>query len=163
MDEHIYKSHNKTLLLYHLVFPAKYRQKVFTREVEESLKEICIGIEERYEIRFIEIGFDEDNVHLLVQGVPTMAIYRLVTIIKSLTARELFRRHPKIKREILWGGALWTSGYYANTVGLYASKEVIKKYIQNQGKEEEYENMRKSMRNKLIWISVVDTPLLAAG
>jgi len=83
VDEHIYKSHNKTLLLYHLVFPAKYKRKVFTREVEESLKEICIGIEERYEIRFIEIGLEEDHVHLLVQGVPTMAVYRLVTLIRA--------------------------------------------------------------------------------
>lgn len=67
-----------------------------------------------------------------------MPVYKIVTIIKSLTAREIFRRYPRIRREILWGGALWTSGYYANTVGLYASKDVIKKYIQNQGKQEEY-------------------------
>ena len=141
MDEHIYKSHNKTLLLYHLVFPAKYRRKVFSQEVEESLKEVCIGIEERYEIRFVEIGLEENHVHFLVQGIPTMPLYKIVTIIKSLTAREIFRRHPRIRREILWGGALWTSGYYANTVGLYASKEVIKRYIQNQGKQSEYDQI----------------------
>jgi len=138
MDEHIYKSHNKTLLLYHLVFPAKYRRKVFTREVEKSLKEICVGIEQRYEIRFVEIGLEEDHVHFLVQGIPVMTVSRIVTIIKSLTAREIFKRHPKIKREVLWGGALWTSGYYANTVGLYAGKETIRRYIENQGKQEEY-------------------------
>ncbi len=56
MSEHVIKSHNKTLLLYHLVFPAKYRRKVFSLEVEESLKNICIGISERYEINFVEIG-----------------------------------------------------------------------------------------------------------
>jgi len=138
MGEHIYKSHNKTLLLYHLVFPAKYRRKVFTREVEKSLKEICVGIEQRYEIRFVEIGLEEDHVHFLVQGIPVMTVSRIVTIIKSLTAREIFKRHPKIKREVLWGGALWTSGYYANTVGLYAGKETIRRYIENQGKQEEY-------------------------
>jgi len=124
--------------MYHLVFPAKYRRKVFTSEVEESLKEICLGIEKRYELRFIEIGLEEDHVHFLVQGIPTMAVYEVVRIIKSLTAREIFRRHPKIKKEILWGGSLWTSGYYANTVGLYAGKETIRRYIENQGKKEEY-------------------------
>ena len=62
-DEHIYKSHNKSLLLYHLVFPAKYRRKVFTEEVGERLKEICIEIEKCYEIRFVEIGMEEDHVH----------------------------------------------------------------------------------------------------
>ena len=64
-DEHIVKSHNRTLLLYHLVFPAKCR----------------------------------------------------------------------LKKDLLWGGSLWTSGFYANTVGLYASKDAIRKYIQNQGKD----------------------------
>ena len=85
MDEHIYKSHNKTLLMYHLVFPAKYRRKIFIHEVEESLKEICLGIEQRYELRFIEIGLEKDHVHFLVQGIPTMAVSKIVTIIKSIT------------------------------------------------------------------------------
>jgi REP element-mobilizing transposase RayT len=138
MDEHVYKSHNKTLLMYHLVFPVKYRRKVFTKDVEASLRDICLGIEQRYEIRFIEIGLEEDHVHFLIQSIPTMAVYEIVRTIKSLTGREIFRRHPKIKREILWGGALWTSGYYANTVGLYAGKETIRRYVENQGKTEEY-------------------------
>ena len=140
-DEHIYKSHNKSLLLYHLVFPAKYRRKIFTEEVGERLKEICIEIEKCYEIRFVEIGMED----FLVQSVPKLAVTKIVTIIKSITARELFLSYPRIKKEILWGGALWTSGYYANTVGLYASKETITRYIQNQGREKKeyrqiYEN-----------------------
>ena len=144
-DEHIYKSHNKSLLLYHLVFPAKYRRKIFTEEVGERLKEICIEIEKCYEIRFVEIGMEEDHVHFLVQSVPKLAVTRIVTIIKSITAREIFLSYPRIKKEILWGGGLWTSGYYANTVGLYASKETITRYIQNQGREKKeyrqiYEN-----------------------
>ena len=97
-DEHIAKSHNRTLLLFHLVFPAKYRKKVFTQEVEETLRLVCLGIEERYEIRFIEIGMEEDNVHFLVQGIPTMSVSRIVTIIKSITAREIFKAHPDLKR-----------------------------------------------------------------
>lgn len=97
MDEHVYKSHNKTLLMYHLVFPAKYRRKVFTSEVEASPKKICLGIEERYELRFVDIGLEEDHVHLLVQGIPTMTVNEIVRIIKGLTAREIFKRHPKIK------------------------------------------------------------------
>ena len=124
--------------MYHLVFPVKYRRKVFTKDVEASLRDICLGIEQRYEIRFIEIGLEEDHVHFLIQSIPTMAVYEIVRTIKSLTGREIFRRHPKIKREILWGGALWTSGYYANTVGLYAGKETIRRYVENQGKTEEY-------------------------
>ena len=132
-DEHIYKSHNKSLLLYHLVFPAKYRRKIFTDSVENTLKEICVGISERYEIRFIEIGLDDDHVHFLVQSVPILSVTQIVKTIKSITARQLFQTHPEIKR-MLWGGNLWTSGYYVNTVGQYASREVIERYVAGQGK-----------------------------
>jgi len=62
-----------------------------------------------------------------------MTVSRMVTIIKSVAARELFKRHPEVKK-LLWGGSLWTSGYYANTVGQYASAEAIVKYVKNQGK-----------------------------
>lgn len=132
MSKHVYKSHNKTLLLYHLVFPAKYRREVFSESVEESLRDVCLGIAERYELVFVEIGMEENHVHFLVQGIPTMSVTRLVTIIKSVTAKEIFRRHPEVKK-MLWGGSLWTSGYYANTVGQYACEDAIVKYVRNQG------------------------------
>jgi REP element-mobilizing transposase RayT len=134
-DEHIYKSHNKTLLLYHLVFPAKYRKKVFDDKIDQKLRDVCIEITEKYEIIFVEIGNDLDHVHFLVQSVPTITVTRIVTVIKSITAREVFKEFPRLKKE-MWGSSLWTSGYYANTVGLYASKDTIRNYIKNQGANE---------------------------
>ena len=135
MDEHIYKSHNKTLLLYHLVFPAKYRKRIFDDKIDAKLREVCLEISQRYEINFIEIGNDIDHVHLLVQSVPTITVTKIVTTIKSITAKKIFKAYPKLKKE-MWGSSLWTSGYYANTVGMYASKDTIKEYIKNQGKDE---------------------------
>ncbi len=136
----IYKRHNKSLLLYHLVFPLKYRRKALIDESGSTLQEICFEISERYEIQFIEIGYESDHVHFLVQGVPSMSVTKIVRTIKSITARELFRLHPEIK-QFLWGGKFWTSGYYVNTVGLYGNKDVIKKYIENQGKQQEYKQI----------------------
>ncbi len=118
----------------------KYRREVLTKEIGESLQFICVGISECYEVQFVEIGYESDHVHFLVQSVPSMSVSNLVTIIKSLSARELFKKHPEIKR-ILWGGNLWTSGYYVNTVGQYGNKDVIRKYIENQGKEKEYKKI----------------------
>ena len=69
----IAKSHNQTLLMYHIVCPARYRRKVFSTEVVRTLRDVCEGIQKRYEIHFIEIGADDDHVHFLVQSVPTMA------------------------------------------------------------------------------------------
>lgn len=132
MSEYIKKEHNKTLLLFHLVCPARYRQEVFTAEVAKTLKEICLEIEQCYEIYYVEIGTDVDHVHFLIQTVPVM-MSRSVQITKSITARELFRRQPNVKQR-LWGGKFWTSRYYLNTVGRFGNEEVIKNYVKNQGK-----------------------------
>ena len=103
MSEHILKRHNKTLILYHIVCPAKYRQKVFTEKVELSLKNICLEIGKRYEIHFVEIGADEDHVHFLVQSVPIMSPSRIVQITKSITAKKIFKHHTEVKK-MLWVG-----------------------------------------------------------
>ena len=132
-DNHILKSHNKSLLLYHFVCPAKYRRKVFSKPVEKTLKKVCKGIEVRYEIFFLEIGADEDHVHFLVQSVPMYSPKKIINTIKSITAIEIFKRHPEVKLK-LWGGKFWTSGYYVNTVGQYGNLAMIEKYVQNQGK-----------------------------
>ena len=134
MSEHILKRHNKNLLLYHIVCPAKYCREVFTNEVEQTLKETCLGIGERYEIHFVEIGVDEDHVHFLVQSIPTMAPGKMVQIIKSITAKEIYRRNTEVKK-VLWSGHIWTAGYYINTVGAYANEDVIRTYVENQGKQ----------------------------
>lgn len=85
----------------------------------------------------MEIGYESDHVHFLVQSVPKTSVSQIVRTIKSITAREMFRIHPEIKLK-LWGGNFWTSGFYANTVGLYAGKEVIREYVKNQGQSKEY-------------------------
>ena len=134
MSEYVHKKHNVTVLIYHLVFPAKYRKAVFDYEVDQVLKEVCIEIEKRYEIKFLEIGVDKDHVHYLVQSVPTYSVTKIVTMIKSLTAREIFKRCPEVKKK-LWGGEFWSDGYYASTVGKHGNEKMIKKYVEAQGRE----------------------------
>ncbi len=74
MSEHIHKSQNKSLLLYHLVCPIKYRRKVLTTEVSQTLREVCLEISVLYEIHFLEIGCDDDHIHFLIQSVPMMSV-----------------------------------------------------------------------------------------
>lgn len=120
--------------MYHLVFPAKYRRAVFDEQVDEMLKQICLEIENRYQLKFLEIGTDGDHVHFLVQSVPTYSVTKIVTMIKSLTAREVFKRCPQVKRQ-LWGGKFWTDDFFASTVGKHGNEDMIGKYVKNQGKE----------------------------
>ena len=148
MSETWRKSHNISILIYHYVCPAKYRRVVFNTEVEEVLREVCLEIEKRYEIKFIEIGTDKDHVHFLIQSVPMYSAKKIIQTVKSLTAREILRRVPEVKKQ-LWGGEFWTDGYYVSTVGQKGSEETIRKYVQEQGKEEEYKRIHRDGQLKL--------------
>ena len=140
MSTFIHKSHNVSVLLYHLVCGSKYRRAVFNAAVDPALKEICLEISVRYEITFLEIGADSDHVHFLVQSVPTYTPKKIVQTIKSITAREVFLRVPSVKQQ-LWGGAFWSSGYYIDTVGRHGSEDVIRRYVAGQGRPQEYRQL----------------------
>jgi len=133
MSEYIHRSHNVTALLYHMVFPAKYRRIVFDVDVDSVLRDVCLDIESRYQIKFIEIGTDQDHVHFLVQSIPTYSVTKIVTLVKSITARQIFKRCPQVKKH-LWGGELWTDGYFVSTVGRHGDENLIGKYVKDQGK-----------------------------
>ena len=148
MSEIWKKSHNISVLLYHYVCPAKYRKIVFDKEVDEVLKNTCLEIEKRYEIKFIEIGTDKDHVHFLIQSVPMYSAKKIIQVVKSNTAREIFAKRPEVKKE-LWGGELWTDGYYVSTVGQKGSEETIRRYVQEQGQEEDYKKIYSDEQYKL--------------
>ena len=140
VSEYIHKHHNVSVLIYHLVFPAKYRRIVFSMEVDITLKEVCVEISKRYEIKFLEIGTDDDHVHFLVQSVPTYSPTKIVTVIKSISAREIFRLHPEVEK-VLWGGEFWSDGYFVNTVSKFGNETTIKEYVKKQGREKEYQQL----------------------
>jgi REP element-mobilizing transposase RayT len=148
MSETWRKSHNISILIYHFVCPAKYRRVVYVDEVEEVLKETCLEIEKGYEIKFIEIGTNGDHVHFLIQLVPMYSAKKIIQVVKSITAREIFEKVPEVKKK-LWGGEFWTDGYYVSTVGQRGSEETIRKYVQEQGKEKEYKQLHHDEQLKL--------------
>ena len=147
-SEYIHKSHNVSVLLYHFVCPAKYRRVVFSKEVDETLKDICLEISKRYEIHFLEIGVDQDNVHFLIQSVPTKSPTQIITTVKSLTAREIFKKHPDVNEQ-LWGGEFWTDGYFVNTVSKFGDESSISQYVRDQGVEKDYTVLHKEKQLSL--------------
>ena len=115
-----------------MVFPAKYRRAVIDGGVDEVVRDNCLEIEKRYQIKFLEIGTAKDHVHFLVQSVPTYSMTKVVAVIKSVTAREVFRLCPQVKKK-LWGGEFWTDGYFGSTVGKHGNEATIKNYVKEQG------------------------------
>lgn len=116
---------------------------VFSSEVDETLKETCLEIAKRYQVHFLEIGTDNNHVHFLVQSVPTYSPTKIITFIKSIAAREIFKHHPEVKKQ-LWGGEFWTDGYFVNTVSKFGDENTISKYVREQGLESEYKVIHKT-------------------
>jgi len=145
MSKQIRKSHNVSALIYHLVCPTKYRRAIFTAEVTERLKEVCLEISERFEIHFLEIGTDQDHTHFLIQSVPMYSPKQIAQILKSLTARKMFEWRPELRKQ-LWGSQFWTDGYYISSVGQHGSETTIADYVRDQGVEASY---RQILRQQL--------------
>ncbi len=127
---------------YHIVFPVKYRKVLLDVEVEKIIKETAFGIGQRYGIEMEALGMDGDHIHLLCGAHPKIAPGRIVQIFKSITAIEVFRRRPQVKK-MLWGGEFWSDGYYVATVGEKGNWMVVEKYVLGQGKPKK--NLRQLM------------------
>ncbi len=121
---------------YHILFPVKYRRGLLDEAVVRIIMLTAKEIEERYDIEFEQIGSDKDHVHILCTAHPKIAPGQIVRVFKSITARELFKRKPDLKRD-LWGGEFWTDGNYVATVGERADWGVVERYAKNQGKPKE--------------------------
>jgi len=135
MSEYVHKRHNVSVLIYHFVCPAKYRKVIFDEEVDKEIRDICIEISKRYEVVFLEVGVDRDHVHFLIQTVPTYSPKKIIQTIKSITAREIFRRVPSVKKQ-LWGGEFWSKGYFVSSVGKHGNESSLKDYVRNQGNKD---------------------------
>jgi len=125
---------------YHLVFTVKYRRALLTPEVVAELTRISLAIQERHEFEIEMMGADKNHVHLLCAAHPKMAAGDIVRIFKSISARELFKALPALRKE-LWGGAFWTSSYFAATVGQFGGYESVMRYVQEQGQQPEDLNL----------------------
>ena len=128
-------SHSVYKIRYHIVTAVKYRKALLNSGIEECIKETLKGISERYEIVDDEVGFDQNHIHIFCGAPPRMAPLKVISIIKSITARKIFGRFPNLKKKELWGGEFWSDGKYIGTVGEATSEKTIRNYIRKQGSD----------------------------
>ena len=122
-------------LKYHLVWIPKYRKNILDKEVSEYLKAIFSKIAEEYEFRIDTMGVMEDHVHIFVEVPPRYSPAQVVQILKSVSAREVFKKFPKLRKQ-LWAGEFWSDGYFVRSVGDKVTADIIRKYIEYQIHEE---------------------------
>ena len=118
-------------LKYHFVWTPKYRKHLLVGEVAQATQEIFRQVAEAYDMEIDTMEVMEDHVHLFLSASPRYSPARVVQILKSIAARELFRRFPQLRRN-LWGGQLWEDGYFVRSVGDEVTAEVIRRYIRYQ-------------------------------
>jgi len=123
-------SHNVYDTQYHLVWAPKYRKKILTGAVNERMRELLFEIAESYRIEVEELEVSVDHVDVFCSFPPKLSITQVVTCLKSLSARTIFREYPQLRRQ-LWGGEFWEDGFFVRTVGDSVTAEIIKRYIQN--------------------------------
>ena len=126
---------------YHIVFPVKYRKALLSEPIVQALKSITKELEQRYAFEMEQLGCDGDHIHLLCSLHPKYAPGQFVRLFKSITARELFRQFPTLKKE-LWGGEFWTDGYYVGTVSERGNWSIVEKYVRQQGMKPDSAQLR---------------------
>ena len=115
----------------HLVFVAKYRRKVFTKEILDDMRQIFESVCTVFEAQLVEFDGENDHVHLLVNYPPKMSISKLVNSLKGVSSRMFRQKNYPGIREKLWGGALWSPSYFAGSCG-GAPISIIRQYIEQQ-------------------------------
>jgi putative transposase len=127
-----YASHCSYRIRYHMIFVLKYRKNLISAEIFDAIKEILLGISERYYLMFQAVGHTPDHLHILVEAAPRYSPSDVMQICKSITAKQLFKKFPDIEEE-LWGGHFWSEGGHIDTVGDGYDMKAMEEYIRKQG------------------------------
>ena len=125
--------HNVSEAYYHIQITVKYRKSLLNKGVEKLILDVLAGFKERYAIEISHVGFDKNHVHILCRFLPKYSGGQVIRLVKSITAKQIFKEFPEVKKQ-LWGGEFWTDGYYFSTVSGRGDKKIIEKYIENQGR-----------------------------
>jgi len=136
-----YWYHNRSEPYYHIQLTIKYRKSLFGSKIEKVMLETVKAFKERYAIEVSHVGFDRNHVHFLCKFLPKYSGGQVIRLIKSITAREIFKQIPGVKKE-LWGGEFWTDGYYFATVSGKGDRGIIETYIEKQGRADDIKQLR---------------------
>lgn len=125
-------NHSVFLLHYHLVLVVKYRRKVFDNQISDYAKDMFIRIGENYNITLVEWNHDLDHIHIMFKAEPNTEISKFINAYKSASSRLIKKEFPRLKQK-LWKQHFWSRSFCLITTG-GVSIDVIKEYIENQGK-----------------------------
>jgi putative transposase len=124
---------------YHVVWVPKYRYRILTGQIKESVQAGIQAICGFCGCEVIELNVQADHVHLVVMVPPKQSISDLLERLKGQSAMRLFHQFRHLKKKPYWGNHFWAKGYCVDTVGLDA--EMIRKYVRYQEEKEKSEQL----------------------
>lgn len=130
-DQYHSASHCKYLVQYHIIWCPKFRFSVLKGDVEFKLKEILQQICDKYSYGIKALEIMPDHIHIFLDCPQTVAPCDVARTLKSISAVEMFKSFPKLKRFYTHCGVLWSRGYFISTVG-HISESTVIKYIEEQ-------------------------------
>lgn len=134
-------AHTRYSIQYHFVWIVKYRKNLLEPPArQQTLRHIIEEIGQRFGFVIDTLGTDGDHVHCFLRAAPRFSPAEIMNKLKSVSAIQMFKAFPEI-RKLLWGGEFWGDGYYVGTVGDGVTTDIIRKYIQNQGKETNHKDV----------------------
>lgn len=113
---------------YHIIWTTKYRRKVLTEKIQNRLKELIISKQKELDFLIIDMEVMEDHIHLLLDIDPYIGVYKVISILKGYTSRELRKEFKELTSRL---PTLWTRSKFISSCGS-VSLDVVKKYIENQ-------------------------------
>ena len=128
-------NHSVFMLQYHLILVTKYRKRVINDMISVRLREIFDYIASNYNISVEEWNHDEDHVHILFRAHPNSELSKFINAYKSASSRLIKKEHPSLRNH-LWKEMFWSRSFCLITTG-GVSADVIRRYIQTQGRNSE--------------------------
>lgn len=131
-------AHSVCSIQIYMVFVTKYRHPVINEQIEDDIIQLCRSICQKNRSYLLEVKADlelKDHVRLLIDFAPDVSVSKLANTMKTVTSREIRRRYAEYLKPYYWKPFFWKRGYCAVSGG-GASLEVIKSYIQSQGKDD---------------------------
>lgn len=135
-SKYLPRSRGVSRLYAHLVLVTKYRLDTMSPKMIEYLQQVSVELCQKWQSECIEVNGEENHLHVVFRYAPQMQLSKFINNFKSVSSRKVRKEFETELRQFYWDWSkgFWSDGYSIDSVG-FAPLEVLKQYLQNQGKD----------------------------
>lgn len=128
-------SRSKFLLQFHLIFVCKYRKHLLSgNNISAEIKRLSYEIANKHNVVIRYMETDKDHIHYMIETKPNINLANFVKTMKSYLTYHIWQKYPVYLSKCFWKEkTFFSDGYFLTSIG-NVSQEVLKDYIENQGK-----------------------------